>query len=283
MMLRRTTENPMMWMASVALALLVIAVPATAMAASNPWQSADLTLVGSKTGSPVLLISGRLPSGTALPAKVTLAIPPGATIGWAGEILGGDPSKDPSVKYIVTKGKDYDLISFTLGQARVGQVEVDVPNAYSSRGAVSQAAFSWKAPYDIPVANLQIQLPAGATVTSGTPGGKKISGGSGDLYQRVAKGVSKGSRLTLTVAYTGGTTGTGAAPSPAQPQTGAQAAAPSSGASPVVMVLAVGFLLAVTYFAMKHFASPSANDDSGEDKTRASHEGNSDEEWPEDA
>jgi hypothetical protein len=45
----------------------------------------------------------------------------------------------------------------------------------------------------------------------------------------------------------------------------------------------VGLLLALTYFALKHFASPATDVGSDEDETRKPHAEDPDEEWPEEA
>jgi hypothetical protein len=253
-------ETPLLWrrLAIVFMvALTALACPALAFAATGPWQSVDLTLVQSGSGTPVLLVAGRLPDSAALPAKVTLAVPPGGKIAWAGEVLGGDPSKDPSVKYKVQPGKTFDLVSFTLTNSRIGQVEVDSPSASALRGSATVSKFAWTAPYEIPTANLWIQMPRGATVTSGTPGGKAVTSGPSPLYSLTVKPVSKNQRVALTVAYRVGAAGV----SPTQPATATQRAS----TSPVLIVGAVAFLLAITYFALKRFASePETELDHGE-------------------
>ena len=124
----------------IATAILAFSAPALALAASGPWSSVNMTLIEGTAKQPVLLVLGALPANTTLPAKVSLPIPAGSTIGWVGEILGGDASKDPSVKYTVKAGKDYDLVEFTLTQARLGQVETTVQGAVTSKGGKTQAS-----------------------------------------------------------------------------------------------------------------------------------------------
>lgn len=225
----------------------VLASPTLAIAAEGPWKSVDLRLISAQSGQPVLLVAGQLPASTPLPAKVTLAIPAGTTIEWAGEILGGDPSKDPSVKYTVKTGRESDLVAFTLTTSRIGQVEVSVPGGYSANGGTSRATIAWAAPFDIPSVSLFALLPSGATVTSGTAGGKKTTIGTDTWYQRDIKRVSKGDRLKLEVDFTGGTARGTASAGPTQSQPGTVTPVSKDGASPLLIVSVLGLLLSVTY------------------------------------
>jgi hypothetical protein len=255
-MLERRIVLPMRRLAMAAIvALVVLTSPAFALAAAGPWKSIDLTLVGSATGDQGLLVAGRLTDKASLPATVTLAVPPGAKIAWVGEILGGATANDPSVQYKDRPGKDYDLISFTLAQSRIGQVEVSAPGAYTANGGATKAAFSWTAPYSIPTANLRILMPSGAKVASGTAGGKIASTAAGALYQLIAKSVPKGKRLSLAVAFTGPVVSPGTASAAAQPQQTGAAPVSQTRASPTGLIVVVAVLLLVlTYFALKWFA-----------------------------
>jgi hypothetical protein len=73
--------------------------PALALAKEPAaWSKVDVAVHAEQNGT-LMIVSGELPESTALPAKVKLAAPAGSTFQWAGEILGGDVSQDPDVKY----------------------------------------------------------------------------------------------------------------------------------------------------------------------------------------
>ena len=254
----------------VAAIVFVLASPTLALAANASWRSVDLTLIQGQSGQPTLLVFGQLPANATLPANVSLAIPVGARVGWAGEILDGDPSKDPSVKYTVKTGKSYDLVEFTLTTSRKGQVEVAVPKAVVTKGAATQATIDVVAPFGISSSTLLIQLPTGATVTSKAAGAAATTDASGTRYKRVVTKISNGDRLRLTVAYKGGAAiGSGATSSVPQPAL-ATAATPSSPASPLLVISVLGLLMSLAVVLTKRFspefaAAHDVDDDAADD------------------
>ena len=70
----------------------------------------------------------RVPETTKLPTTVRVPVPEGATVQWAGEVLGGDLSADPARTYKMIKspvGGQY--AEFTLGaDAQSAQVDADM-------------------------------------------------------------------------------------------------------------------------------------------------------------
>ena len=260
------TRRLVLGLASVA---LMLASPALALGANAPWRSVDLTLIQGQSGQPTLLVFGQLPTGATLPANVSLAVPAGGKVGWAGEILGGDPSKDPSVKYTVKTGKAYDLVGFTLTTSRNAQVEVSVPKAFVAKGASTQATIDVVAPFGMPSSTLLIQLPTGATVTSKAAGATVVTDATGTWYKRVVTGISQGDRLKLTVAYTGGPPVAAGATS--SPSLSAPAPTPvsSSPASPLLVISVLGLLVSLTVVLTKRlspeFAAAHAVEDTADD------------------
>ena len=252
-----------------AVVALMLASPALALAANASWRSVDLTLVQGQSGQPTLLVFGQLPADATLPANVSLAVPVGAKVGWAGEILGGDPSKDPSVKYTVKTGKAYDLVGFALTTSRKAQVEVGVPASVVAKGASTQATIDVVAPVGMPSSTLLIQLPTGATVTSKAAGATVVTDATGTWYKRVITGISKGDRLKLTVAYTGGTPVGAGATSPVSQPAATPPAAPGSPASPLLVISVLGLLVSLTFVLTKRlspeFAAAHVVDDAGDD------------------
>jgi hypothetical protein len=73
----------------------------------------------------VLIVGIRLPEDTPLPATVRLPVPDGATLTWAGEILGGDLDDDipRAVEYVDVEGGQ--SVEFTLEETVAAQYDAD--------------------------------------------------------------------------------------------------------------------------------------------------------------
>ncbi|PKQ29767.1 MAG: hypothetical protein CVT60_03625 [Actinobacteria bacterium HGW-Actinobacteria-10] len=83
-------------------------------------------------GTNVVIIGARLPEGTPLPATVQLPIPEGATVYWAGEIVGRDATADIERDYTIVdtgNGKAAELTIETTLSVQVdvtyGTIEID--------------------------------------------------------------------------------------------------------------------------------------------------------------
>lgn len=234
--------------AALLLSVVTIAIyssPAFA-AESNAVQSVTVRLVSDTSGG-VVLVSGELPRSTRLPARILLAVPTEAEIVWSGEILGGDPSKDPKAEYERTEGKEFDTVSMTLKESRVGQVEYRDPAAVTTTAQGQTARVSWVSPVDAATGQLSIEVPQGAQVSDA--GGAQPDGTG--FYTEKIDGVKAGDKLELQVVYTAPAA---AAPSPGQaPQPGGQAPAGSPApASPITLILVAGLLVGGTLFALRY-------------------------------
>lgn len=173
-----------------------------AWAAPAAWQSVDVTLQDGQP-SPILLVSGTLPTSAKLPADVQLEVPSGTQFQWAGEILGGPASQDPTVKYTVSTKNGMDIYSFTLTKVRTGQIEVALPGAVQSDGTQFATALKWVATQDVPVVNISARIPQNAQITQSAEGAQTIPGPTGyAYYQKSVNNVSAGDQLELSFAYT---------------------------------------------------------------------------------
>ncbi len=139
------------------------------------------SLCNSEESGGLMIVSGELPESTKLPAAVKLSAPSGSTVQWAGEILGGDVSADPTVKYEVATEGDSDVYSFTLAQSRIGQVEVLAPSAATQTATGGTADFSWTAPAAAKKLVLNVRVPQGAKLTGPADGITSAPGPSGLL------------------------------------------------------------------------------------------------------
>lgn len=226
------------------LVALTTAVPA--LAAPAQWETLEVT-VHYEQGSPIVLVTGTLPEGTKLPATVELPVPKGGEFQWAGEILGGDPSADPSVEYTVKDSGGMDVYSMTLTQAPMGQVEVVLPSAVAYDGSTYRAALGWTALSEIPNVNLFVRIPSGAQVTEPAEGAEVIPGPPGySYYSRKATDVKPGAKLDLVFAYTA------PAASAAGGATSGTSAPASNSTLPMVLIIAFAAgALALVYIGVK--------------------------------
>lgn len=195
-----------------ALTIVTVLVSASsALAAPAKWQSVDVTLHDEQP-SPILLVSGTLPTSVKLPAQVELAVPSGGQFQWAGEILGGPVSQDPEVQYKISSKNGMDVYSFTLKQARTAQIEIVVPGAVQSNATGKAAAIKWIADQDVPLVNISTRVPQGSQVTGPAEGAQTIPGPTGfSYYQKTVKDVSAGDEVSLSFGYTPPTTSAGGA------------------------------------------------------------------------
>jgi hypothetical protein len=248
---------------ALALAVTVLAtLPATAVASSVPLTSVDvLLLVPQDPAGSSLIVSGVLPSTAPLPATVSLALPTGLQVAWAGEILGGDPSADPAVKYTTRTVGSWDVHDLTLTKARIGQIEAAYPAGVTSSGGVTTAKLDWTAPEAAKSVTLTIRIPAGATVQSQTGGLVAGQGSTSEVpYAVTLSNVKQGQALSATLVYKAApasaasapATTSAAAPVNPAPTTGGTTppGSPSTSPSPFIIALVLLFLVSWTLYAL---------------------------------
>ena len=245
-----------------ALAVAVIAgPPGIAAASSSPLTSVGvLLLVPQDPTNTGLIVSGTLPSTTALPATVSLALPSGLQVQWAGELLGGDPLNDPTAKYTTRRQGAWDVHDLTLTKARIGQIEAAYPSAVTVSDGITTATFQWTAPEAIKSVALSIRIPSGATLQS-TAGGLVAGPASSSEvpYNVTVADVKPGQTLTATVVYkqaagsasASSSVSAGTAATNSAPVGGATSNAPvASSPSPLIIALVLVFLISWTLYAL---------------------------------
>jgi len=180
---------------------MVLSSASVALAKSATWQRVDVALHAEQTGS-VMLVSGELPASTRLPAAAELAVPAGSDIQWIGEILGGDSSADPTLKYTKTTGKGTDVYRFTLTKARTAQIEILSPTAVPFDGTTYAPSVAWISSQDVPEVRLTVRIPLGAQVTKAASGAAVEAGPAGfSYYSKSSTNVKAGDALALDFAY----------------------------------------------------------------------------------
>lgn len=183
----------------VALSLLIAPQAAHAAADANAWYAVDVALYDLEPGlTPTLVITGLLKEGTRLPAEVALSVPKGASIGWSGEILGGDPSEDPMITVEVIEGDTHDLAVFTLTQSPRVQLELSVPESFITDAPGSRAVdISWVSAGEIDRARVAVSLQQSYHMTAGDPDPTVEYRASDTLYSVETSPVAKGQTLEL--------------------------------------------------------------------------------------
>ena len=124
---------------AIALALTLL-LPSAAFAGVREYQ-----IQFAPTGDPtsaLAIVNALLDPQDALPAEIQIPVPAGATVLWAGEVLGGDPADDPTSTYTVERVDDMDVYTMTLTQSYTGQMEIALDPA-SVKGDRVESGFTW--------------------------------------------------------------------------------------------------------------------------------------------
>lgn len=240
---------------TVALVVFAVAVPAFGAPAS--WQVVDVISHQEQSNS-VLLVSGTLPESTTLPAEVSLSVPQGAQLQWAGEVFGGDPSKDIEATPAKTTQDGADVYTFTLTKARVGQVEIITP-AVAFDGQAYTPSLTWVATQAVPEVRMSARIPAGSTIARPAEGAALEPGPEGYSYYTARfTDVKPGDTPSLAFAYS-------AAPAAAAPAAAGGGAADNTALLIVVLVVVVAAGAALAVSVSRKMASRSgAGDDDDE-------------------
>lgn len=137
----------------------------------DAWYAVDVALYDLEPGLvPTLVITGLLKEDIELPAEVSISVPKGAAVSWAGEVLGGDPSLDPMIAVDMESGKDYDIAHFTLERSRRVQFELSVPEAFITDSPGSrQVDLVWMSAGQIDRARVSVSLPQTLHMSAAEP------------------------------------------------------------------------------------------------------------------
>ena len=169
-------------------------------------------LIGADASTDTLIVDGVLPAGTALPARLELPVPLASTPAWVGEIVGSDPSRDPTAVYTTRSAQGYDIITLTLTQSREGQVEISVP--VLAQGSSIPRSVSFRILGAVQSASVGFAVPAGSVVTSLSAGLVKVATAAGsDRYALTKTSPRVGSDLRASLVV-GAQTGSDSGQSP---------------------------------------------------------------------
>lgn len=225
---------------AIALVAVALSVPAVAFAATTAPAPALSTLFWTTTTTTdkrgAVFVYAELPASTKLPAKVVIPVPPGVQPEWVGEIVGSDPSKDPTATYTIEQADGYGIMTVTVKTARIAQAEFVVGAPASGADVVLSANVRILGPVgDVTVS---IEPPAGSSVTTATPGLVKTTAGGKDVYEISKRAPAVGTLLSGSItAKTGSSSSTAAGQ--ASPATAtASGSAPAGGGNAAATMVA---------------------------------------------
>jgi len=153
-----------------------------------------------------VLIDVNLDPSVKLPARVRIPVPPGASIAWAGEILGGPASQDPQRAYTLKTGVGAQYAEFALSVSHDGQLDAALPLVVSGTHATSLVRFVQSVPATS--TGFSVRMPADATNTKISPApvaAPQTNPAGESLYALPTAALAPGASITVSVAYDQGT------------------------------------------------------------------------------
>lgn len=215
---------------------LVLLLPATALAGPVREYQLQYDPMG-EAGGALMIVSALVDPQLPLPVTISVPVPRGATVLWAGEVLGGDPASDPTRTTTVEQVGDMDVYTLTMEQAYTAQFELRLQAPTVSADAVSSAV-TWTNPGDEVLVNASVITEAGAGDVTTTPklaGAIQTNDAGQSLYPLEGRQVPTGEPFTIEVTWK-------------RAQAGAAAGGDAAGSSPVLAV--VLFLLVAAIAAL---------------------------------
>ncbi|MHB9002919.1 MAG: heavy-metal-associated domain-containing protein [Coriobacteriia bacterium] len=200
-MIRRSTRRFALVLTLMILTALML-LPGAAFAATATAERVDIQVDPTDAAGALYIVTATLPAGTPLPATVRLSMPQGATVAWAGEVLGGPLEDDPTVQPVIEHGDNgYDVVSLTLSKALRGQLELTVPGLLVQDGTSRLLRVGY-APVDaVGAISIAALVPAGGIIETATPGATRSAGPSnGTIISLEASGAA-GREVALDVRY----------------------------------------------------------------------------------
>lgn len=196
------------------------------------------------------MLNIQLPEKTKLPADVEFNLPISTQIQWAGEILGGDTSKDPQVEVKKVSGdKEVNRYRATLTKSRILQVEgEDGPASKNAENNVVVMNVGYMPATGADELVLGAEIPKTATIQAQDGMGDLGEGKAGHVYGFALKDVKAGQGQSVEIAYKSN--------APAK-QAGSQ------GNNTVIIVLVVVLVLAIMALIIVMAAKKSREASSG--------------------
>lgn len=200
--------------AVLATALLVLAAPAAALAATTSaradiWGSGASSVLDLDMGrEPTYVVSLVLAEEFSEPPDfpVAVPIPEGATVIWAGEIVSNDPAQDITARNIdITEVDGQRCAVFRMTKSNRVQVECSVPEeVLSGDQNRREIKLEWRAPSAMTAMQMAVVAPPNYKADKVPEGVKQVSIQSGTAYIEELKDLEQGEDNELELAIVPG-------------------------------------------------------------------------------
>lgn len=188
-----------------ALAVL-FAVPAYALAAPVSWADATMFVQfwpEAEQGSNVVIVGAQIPASVPLPAVVRLPVPDGASVFWAGEIMGDDPNGDIVRQFKLVDGKNGKAIEFTAETTRSVQFDATY-SAAQIQGSKIVSTLDWIQSVPAGTVSFAVRVPAGndkVAIDPGAPASPQTNAIGEQLYTLNDAKIKEGDTYKIKVTY----------------------------------------------------------------------------------
>lgn len=208
---------------ALSLALVIVALagmlaltpsPAAAAQAVNDVEALQVAYIGSGDET-VLMVIGRLPSTTPLPAVVEMSLPAGLAPFWAGEMQDADGSGS-EIKVNPTKVRTengFDVYQWTVTTSRTFQIEATVGSIFAPgpNGSMTTTV-KHISPNRATSAVIGVDVPPGFIPADTTNVMNLGPSQSGTVWGTPLENVEAGTEMTLSLTYIPGSMDEGAKP-----------------------------------------------------------------------
>lgn len=200
----------------------------------------------------LLIVSADLPADAKLPATVTLPLPEGATVLWAGEVTGGNPESDIKRMPEVVEGKGGKALRIELESARSAQYEASVGTLTVS-GQKTSGRLRWVQSVEASTTSFAVRTPANVSSINirPTPSDLPQRNSQGEsLFTLPDRALSLGEAVTIDVSYSRG--------GQVAPAADVNAGSGASGVNKFTLILVVGglaMLFGATAYVIQRQAS----------------------------
>lgn len=193
---------------------LVVCAPAVALAQTSVPSYAVQAWVGGDPGSPdrvLLIASARVPTSTSLPTTISIPLPDGVEVSWAGEIVSPDGTADIRRTGTITESVGGRAYTFTLEEGYEGQIEglwKALEERDDSRVGVE---LTWVQTVPAEIVAFSVRTPAGAQAIRVEPQSNAApqENAAGErLYTLPSKDLAPGAKHVLDISYLGSGSGT---------------------------------------------------------------------------
>jgi len=163
-----------------------------------------------ETDTNVVIVGAELDSKVPLPATVRLPLPEGASVFWAGEIMGPDASSDIERPYKVVDGEQGKLVEFTVETTRAVQYDATV-GAVTVDGDDILTSLDWVQSVASKAVSFAVRIPAAVEdvrIDPEAPAAPQMNSVGESLYTLADQVLPVGEVSSIEVAYKRAGTGT---------------------------------------------------------------------------